>query len=237
MATLGRREFVIQLAAATGGIVLVPSLVSCADNEVTPETPVEPDKPEDAGVPEAPSPDLAAIPLEKSKDWDVVAFNEERGNAGASPEAYRDDINGPDGIPKHLGKHLPYVPEMDAAAIPAGFLALMWGDPKLDYVRHPNAPKGTPNYENGHWYDWVKVRKATAGEALESTSTFSNWPTPGESNTGKYAAFEGEDISADGGKNTVYLVALPTDVKSGDVVRIHAHCLYHGEYVDFVTVP
>ena len=34
-----------------------------------------------------------------------------------------------------------------------------------------------------------------------------------------------------------YLVQLPAGLVSGDVIRVHANCLTHGEYVDFLTIP
>jgi hypothetical protein len=112
----------------------------------------------------------------------------------------------------------------------------MWGDPAKGHAKHPNAPRSESNPE-GHWYNWIKIRKATDGDAQEIESRFSNWPTTEPTDNGRYAAFEGTDPAADAGKNTVYLVALPPDVRPGDTVRVHAHCLTHGEYVDFVTVP
>ena len=54
--------------------------------------------------------------------------------------------------------------------------------------------------------------------------------------TGLFVAADGQDITANSGKNTVYLVKLPSDVAPGDEVRVYAHCLYHGEYVDFLGV-
>ena len=232
MQEVGRREFVVKLAAVTGGFALFPTLISCGGEEPGPlpkEEPSADDEPDVLGIPE--------IPNEKPEKWNPVQFNTDRGNAGAIPEFYRDDINGPDGVKKHLGKHLPYVPAIESSIVPSGSLALMWGDPERGYTRHPNAPKATEGYPNGHWYDWVKIRKATAGPAKEVESTFSAWPQTTGEDSGKYAPFAGDEITDDGGKNTVYLAALPSDVKAGDVVRVHAHCLYHGEYVDFVTVP
>ena len=74
--------------------------------------------------------------------------------------------------------------------------------------------------------------KATEGEAITQRSVYPEWPG-GEG----YAVLGGGDITADAGKNTVYLAALPSDVRPGDLVRIHANCLTHGEYVDFLVVP
>lgn len=178
----------------------------------------------------------AEIPKARPDGWDAIAYNRDRGNAGAIPESYRPQINSADGAAQHLGKHLPYVATIAAGAVPAGMLALMWGDPSRGYAKHPNAAPSESN-PTGHWYNWVKIRKATNDEAQEAESRFSAWPTAGASDTGRYAAHEGTDATAEGGKNTVYLVALPSDARSGDLVRVHAHCLTHGEYVDFVTVP
>ncbi|MEZ4253768.1 MAG: hypothetical protein R3B99_36640 [Polyangiales bacterium] len=146
-------------------------------------------------------------------------------------------MNGPDGELKHLGKHLPYVPNLDSgvAPVPAGMLALMWGDPSKGYTMHPNA---SPTEENpdGHWYNWIRIRKAEPG-AEEVESRFSGWPTVSADDNGAYSALEGGDPTAESGKNTVYVVALPPGIASGDVIRVHAHCLTHGEYVDFLRVP
>ena len=137
---------------------------------------------------------------------------------------------------KHLGKHLPFQPKVDAAMVPDGFLAIMWGDPDKGHARHPNAVPGPDNNNEGHWYNWIKVRKAGDDEAEELESSYTSWPTAGGEDTGKYAAFGGGDIAADGGKNTIYLAGLPKDLKAGDTIRIWAHCLTHGEYVDFLTL-
>ncbi len=226
-----RREFIHKLALATGAMVLIPTITACGESEVVAEPEAAPPTPEPEPAPGPEPAGPAPVPKVRPDGWDPIAYNRERGNAGAIPEGYLDDINGPDGDKAHLGKHLPYVPQVEGLEVPAGLLAIMWGDPDKGYVRHPNAPKGTEGYERGHWYDWIDVRKATEEEAKTARSQFADWPA-GE----RYAAAEGDDLTADGGKNTVYLVGLPEDVKSGDVVRIHAHCLYHGEYVDFLTL-
>ncbi len=232
-----RREFLWQVGAAAGCTVLVPIATSCTRQEAgtTPEGVAS--EGGGAGSEAAAAPDPLALPRTRPEGWDPIAFNRDRGNAGAIPESYRGDVNGPTGPQDHLGKHLPFVPESIGADPPAGFLAIMWGDPSLGHARHPNSPRGTEGYERGHWYDWVRVRKAVAGEAEERESRFSDWPTPAEGDTGRFAALEGDDVAGDGGRNTVYLVALPADAAPGDLVRIHAHCLYHGEYVDFLTLP
>lgn len=215
--TMDRRTFTRNLALATGGFVLLPHVSGCgANNKMA------------AGAP-------SAVPTVKPEGWDPITYNKVRGNAGAIPASYLPKINGADGDKNHLGKHLPYIPEIDAGQVPEGYIAIMWGDPAKDYARHPNAPKTADN-PDGHWYNWIRIRKAEAGEAEELQSNYSDWPEIGESDSGAYAAFGGKDITSDGGKNTIYLAALPKDVKPGDTVRIYAHCLTHGEYVDFITI-
>lgn len=239
-----RRDFLKKLAIASSAVVLVPTVSACKSGkeETTPDaTPTDttgtdttpesqPAKPTE---PQA----MLEVPQTMPEGWDPVDYNRTRGNQGAIPESYLDDINGPAGTEKHLGKHLPYVPaKVDASLVPAGFLALMWGDPEKGYAKHPNAPRNDSNNNEGHWYNWIKVRKAVEGEAEELQSSYTEWPgTSGDEN--KYAVMGGGDITEDGGKNTIYLAAIPTDVKPGDTIRIHAHCLTHGEYVDFMTIP
>ncbi len=219
-----RRELLQGLASLAGAVVLSPIAVGCASSQ----TPVANATAAAGAIP--------AVPAARPADWDAVAFNRTRGNAGAVPESYRAAINAADSDTKAIGKHLPFAPALAAGAVPAGKLAVMFGDPSRGYAKHPNA---APTAENptGHWFDWIRVRKATDAEAAEVESRFSAWPTPAASDTGAIAAREGTDPAADGGRNTVYLVALPPDVRPGDVVRVHGHCLTHGEYVDFVTVP
>jgi hypothetical protein len=72
---------------------------------------------------------------------------------------------------------------------------------------------------------------------MELESRYSEWPGISPDDNGAYAVFGGGEITDDAGKNTIYLAALPPGVVSGDTVRIWAHCLTHGEYVDFITVP
>ena len=234
-----RREFLKGMALLTGGAVLVPFVSSCGTSSASTTEQAETlssDVTEKAATaaPEA-AKSVTEIPMTEPSGWDAVAYNKARGNAGAIPESYLASINGPDGDTKHLGKHLPYQPALDAAVVPAGFIALMWGDESKGYAKHPNAPKSESN-PTGHWYNWIKVRKATDGEAEEVQSSYSDWPGTAPSDSGAYAVFGGGEITAEKGKNTVYLVALPKDVKKGDRVRIWAHCLTHGEYVDFITV-
>lgn len=217
-----RREFLRKLSVASGAVVLMPAVSRCSGAPAIDTA--------------APSIAADAIPLAPPSDWDPITYNKVRGNAGAIPDSYLPSINGEDGDTAHLGKHLPYVPELDAALVPAGFVALMWGDPAKGHSRHPNAERNESNAHEGHWYNWIRVRKATVGEAEELQSTYDDWPGLGDEATGAYAVFGGGEITAESGKNTVYLAALPSDVAPGDVVRVHAHCLTHGEYVDFITV-
>lgn len=215
-----RRAFLRQLAAASGAVVLMPTVAACgAASQV-----------DDALV------SATDVPLVPPTGWDPIAFNRLRGNAGAIPDSYLDDINGPEGARSHLGKHLPYVPALDAAAVPSGMIAIMWGDPDKGHARHPNAVRSEGNNFEGHWYNWIRVRKATPGDAEELQSTYTDWPGDGADATGAYAVFGGGALTDDAGKNTMYLAALPSDVRPGDRIRIHAHCLTHGEYVDFLTL-
>ncbi|MBX7195720.1 MAG: hypothetical protein K1X94_26925 [Sandaracinaceae bacterium] len=230
--TTTRRDLLELLAAATGASVLSPFAVGCGGSSASGASTTTA---HEASGGEATS-DPLAVPTTRPEGWDALAFNRARGNAGAIPESYRDEINGPDGDLVHLGKHLPYVPSLAAGLVPAGMIALMFGDPSLGRTRHPNAPPSEA-VPTGHWYDWIRIRKATADEALETTSTYGGWPTVLEADSGRYVAQEGTDVTADLGKNTVYLAQLPEGVVSGDVIRVHGNCLTHGEYVDFVTVP
>lgn len=235
-----RREFLVRLATVAGGVVLVPHVVSCGSSAPKPDptvTETEVDESELAEeVDEAVEETLdTAVPQTEPTGWDPINYNRARGNAGAIPDSYLDDINGPEGEDQHLGKHLPYIPELDPKIVPAGYIALMWGDPDKGHAKHPNAPRTEDNPE-GHWYDWIKVRKAVEGEAEELQSSYSDWPGTTESDNGAYAVHGGGDITEESGKNTVYLCAIPGDVRPGDTVRIWAHCLTHGEYVDFIKV-
>ena len=213
-----------------------PTFAACGGGaEEAPAPEPEPEPTVGAEEPVAAEPDPLAIPQTKPADWDAIAFNKERGNAGAIPESYLPSINGPDGDTQHLGKHLPYLAEVDEGDVPAGMIALMWGDPAMGYARHPNAPP-TEDNPDGHWYDWIRIRKATEGEAEEAESHYRGWPEVEQPEDGGYAVMGGGSITADGGKNTIYLAKLPADVSPGDTIRVHAHCLTHGEYVDFVVV-
>lgn len=219
-----RRRFLTNLAAATGAVVLMPAVSRSVYAQPT-----------SAPTTTSQATGMPAVPFTKPDTWDPIAYNRARGNAGAIPESYLDDINGPDGVDSHLGKHLPYV--QDAAELPAGHIAIMWGDPDKGHTRHPNAVRSDANNHEGHWYNWIRVRKATSEEAEEAESTYVEWPGETPDSTGAYAVLGEGDITDESGKNTIYIAALPSDVSSGDTIRIHAHCLTHGEYVDFLTVP
>ena len=210
-----RRQFLRYMTGMAGTLVVFPTIYSCTPTSGT---------------------ILNNIPFTKPENWDPIAYNRKRGNAGAIPNSYLPDINGPEGVKKHLGKHLPYLPEVDPAVAPGGFIPLMWGDPSLGYVRHPNAVPNKDNNHEGHWYNWIKIRKATPMWAKTAESTYVNWPEAKDPSTGAYAVYGGGDIEEDSGKNTIYLAKLPPDVEPGDQVRIWAHCLRHGEYIDFITL-
>lgn len=253
-----RRSFLTAIAAVTGGIVLAPVVAACTgpsqgSKTVTPATAsagskatggkaAPPTQADGLGY-RGPVHTAVPVPSAKPDTWDPIAFNKKRGNAGAIPKSYLASINGPAGKKKHLGKHLPYVPTLDAALIPEGHIAIMWGDHSKGYAQHPSAKKDPAKHYVGHWYNWVRVRKAIEGEAvegdakapLELQSSYADWPGSDEE-AKKFVAFGGGDITANGGRSTIYLVALPKDVKKGDTVRIWGHCLTHGEFVDFITI-
>lgn len=219
-----------QLAAATGGVVLLPTISACT-------TGGQQVRGKMAGANDPGSLALVTtVPLAKPTSWDPIAFNKARGNAGAIPKSYLPAINGPDGVHKHLGKHLPYLPTIDASSVPAGMIPIMWGDPQKGNAKHPNAARGPANNNEGHWYNWIKIRRAVEGEAEEVTNSYPEWPGTAEQQKDHYIAFGGGEITADSGTNTIYLAKLPGDLKAGETVRIYAHCLTHGEYVDFLTI-
>ncbi|MCP4600396.1 MAG: hypothetical protein GY847_07670 [Proteobacteria bacterium] len=231
-----RRVFLKQLAAFTGGAVIAPVVVSCAgasaSKQTTGNVPITKSDP----VTQSETSGLFDLPLARPQGWDPVSFNRDRGSAGSIPETYLNSIKGPDGIKKHLGKHLPYIPKIDSSLVPKGYIPIMWGDPSMGYTSHPNSPKGDEAYPIGHWYNWVRIRKATEKQAEEADSIFSNWPAPEDEDSGRFEVFGDADITENSGKNTIYLAALPSDVNKGDIVRIHGHCLYHGEYIDFIEL-
>lgn len=214
----------MRLSAATGALVMAPLLSRCgspgANAREASETATS----------------LPALPLARPDDWNAMDFNRERGNAGAIPATYLVDINGPNGDTGHLGKHLPYIPDVDPALVPAGFIALMWGDPDKGHVRHPNASANPATGYIGHWYNWIRVRRAVDGDSDEIQSTFTAWPNPETGDSGSYLVYGDGEITADTGKDTIYLVGLPPGIDQGDEIRVYAHCLHHGEYVEFLTV-
>jgi hypothetical protein len=221
---MNRRSFLSHLSLATGAVVLMPAVSACGGAQTGNTSPTS-------------QRSLATPPLTLAPSWDAVAYNRDRGNEGFIPATYLADINGPTGATDHLGKHLPWVPDTNGAAVPEGFLAIMWGDPAKGHAKHPNAVRSEANNFEGHWYNWIRVRKATDDAAEELESSYSEWPGIAESDNGAYAVYGGGEITEDAGKNTIYLAALPADVRSGDTVRVWAHCLTHGEYVDFLVVP
>lgn len=216
-----RRSFLQRLAISTGAVILMPAVSRCGAPQAASAAPEVRDPNEPVRT-EGPA-------------WDAISYNRDRGNAGFIPATYQAAINAETGPKEALGKHLPYIPTI--GSVPAGFIPLMWGDPSKGHARHPNAVKSEANNHVGHWYNWIKVRKADEGSTEELQSSYSDWPGTLPADNGAYAVFGEGDITADSGKNTIYLAALPAGVKSGDRVRIWAHCLTHGEYVDFVTVP
>ncbi len=228
-----RREMLEKLATATGALVLAPAVLGLGcGSESAPQPTPEP-TPEPTTGSETPEP--IAVPTSRPADWDAIAFNRTRGNAGAIPDSYLESINGPEGELKHLGKHLPFVPELDPALVPPGMLAIMWGDPSKGHAPHPNAPPSEDN-PDGHWYNWIRIRVATDGDAEEVETQFSGWPLADQEDSGAYAVQGEGEITDDGGKQTIYLVALPEGVAAGAEIRVYAHCLTHGEYVDFLTL-
>lgn len=210
------------MALAAGAVILVPAISSCG-------------KSGQGSVAGAGDP-ATQLPYTVPQNWDAVRYNIMRGNAGFIPDSYLPDVNGPDGTWDHVGKHLPFVVTLDDGGTPEGYVALMWGDPEKGHTRHPNARRGEENKYEGHWYNWIRIRKATQSEAEETQSTYSEWPGIADGDSGAYAVRGGGDIEADAGRNTIYLAALPLDVRPGDIVRVHAHCLTHGEYVDFIKI-
>ena len=215
------------LSLATGALVLAPVLTRCGSSSAAATGTV--------GIATS-LPTEYPLPFTRPVGWDAMAFNRGRGNGGAIPETYLADINGPNGDASHLGKHLPYVPDIDPALIPAGFIAVMWGDPSKGHTRHPNAAANPDTGYIGHWYDWIRARRAVDGDSEEVQSSFLSWPRPEGEDSGTYLVYGDGDIAADAGKDTIYLVALPQGAAPGDEIRVHAHCLHHGEYVDFLTV-
>lgn len=216
MKKMDRRDFFKKTVGFAGLSLVMPVINACGS------------KPEETKL---------ILPLEKPKNWNPVEFNRLRGNNGAIPESYLSAINGLDGAKKHIGKHLPYIPKFEKnIEIPAGYLPIMWGDPSKGHAQHSNAVPGPDNNYLGHWYNRIEIRKSTSAFAESVTSSFSGWPANNDNTSGLYMASHGGNITDAGGIYTVYLAKIPSDVKHGDTVRILAHCLTHGEYVDFVTI-
>jgi hypothetical protein len=211
---LKRRELLVRLAALGGGMVMLPRLTGAAPFEAKLNT-------------------LMQVPVSPPADWNAVDFNRLRGNAGAVPLSYLEAINAPDSDRKLLGQHLPYLPKLPSGVVPAGFIAVMWGDPAKGREQHPQA---TAANGKGHWFTWIRIRKAKEGNFKEAESRYGGWPVGKPTDTGSYAVAGGGGITANEGRNTVYLAALPADVIPGDMLRIWGNCTLHGEFVDFVPM-
>lgn len=220
--SLSRRELLTRALVAMGGVVLAPALASCGKNRAS-ETMLRPWE--------------VNLPLPKTipAGWDPVTFNRLRGEQGAIPAAYLSDVRAAGGERRFIGMHLPYVVK-PAAGVPEGFLAVMFGDPEKGYAAHPHASHDLEAGEPGHWFQWIRLRKAVALDTDEVQTNFSSWPEAASADSGRFISVDGSDLHASNGERTAYLVRLPQDVKSGDIVRIHAHCRLHGEFVDFLRV-
>lgn len=229
---MDRRSLLKHLAVSAGGVVLVPAISRCGGASASASGSFS-----TRSAAKIESTTKLSVPKLRPADWDPIDFNRRRGNQGAIPESYLDDVNGATGAAKHLGKHLPYLPDFPAEQVPAGFVALMWGDPSKGHAAHPNAARSAANNYEGHWYNWIRTRVASEASTEEAESRFSGWPQTEPDDQGAYAVAAGDAIEADGGRNTVYLVALPSNATPGSTLRIWAHCLTHGEYVDFLTLP
>lgn len=228
--SITRREVLERFALALGAAVLLPSVASCGAGR--------------RGGNALDAPALGTrLPLVVPAGWDPIVFNRVRGNQGAIPEDYLPVINGKGGSSAHIGQHLPYVVN-PPGGVPEGYVALMWGDPAKGHAPHTQSSNavmdavagGPAHVGQGHRFDWIRIRQATPFDVDEVQSSYSDWPTPAVTDNGAYRAFDGDDIRARMGVGTVYLAALPEGVKAGDLVRVHAHCTKHGEYVDFVQI-
>ncbi|NRA36530.1 MAG: twin-arginine translocation signal domain-containing protein [Planctomycetes bacterium] len=208
-----RRDFIKTLSATAAVAFILPSFTSCTTSGGS----------GNGGAARATDP--LALPSSKPADWDAISFNMQRALAGAAPESYHGSISGEGGDKKHVGKHTPFAPSIKD--VPEGYVAVMFGDDSKSYPKHPNS--------DTHWYDWVSIRKSSAGTAEEVTSKYGAWPSVTANDNGKYAA-QGKDIKENGGRGTVYLAKLPADVKKGDLVRIVGHCKKHGDWVNFVSI-
>lgn len=216
MKRLDRREFFKTTLGLAGFSLMLPVISACESG------------PDTKGV---------MLPMEKPKNWNPIEFNKKRGNSGAIPDSYLPAINGPDGVKKHLGKHLPFIPKLDPKiVIPAGYIPIMWGDPSKGHTPHPNAIPGPDNNYLGHWYNRIELRRAISIYAQTQISTYNGWPDNTDNDSGRYLSLTGGSLTEANGINTVYLAKLPSDVQKGDTVRVLAHCLTHGEYVDFINI-
>lgn len=211
-----RRTFVKQAALFTGAMVLMPSITSCGRSSAVMAN------------------DPLFIPVVKPAHWDAVAFNKERALVGGAPASYHGAIGGTDGDKKHVGKHLPYLPK--GVSVPDGYVAVMFGDADKGFARHPNSEAAEEIGDDGHWYDWIEVRKAVEGDADVVKSVYSSWPAPAASDNGKVLGFNGKAVTDNGGRETVYLAALPKGVAKGDMISVRGHCKKHGDWVDFFTL-
>ena len=157
-------------------MVLMPVVTACKKKDEGGSEAAQPPK-EPEGTPPPQDPEVTKKmppakpdepPTAKPDGWDPIAYNKKRGNAGAIPESYHESINGADGDKKHLGKHLPYQPKVEAKMVPEGFVAIMWGDPDKGYAKHPNAKKGPANKGEGHWYAESNMCHCNWGYSLDT---------------------------------------------------------------------
>lgn len=233
LATLGAAPLLLQAcgkkAAPAGTDSPAPKEATAAAAQAA-EPPAGEPAPSAAPKEEPVAADIA-VPESRPESWDPVAFNRDRGAAGAIPAGYMEKINAADGVRDHLGKHLPYTVAIAGVGVSEGTLGLMWGDTRKGWVPHPNAGKSEGN-PAGHWYNWIRLRNSRSGQEVETT--FDDWPRCSAQASGRIAAREGADPAADGGRNSVYVARLPEGTVAGDELRVWAHCLTHGEYVDFL---
>ncbi len=208
--SLASRRQVLKLLQLAGATALLPRVLGCAPS--------------------------VGLPLPRARDgaWDAIVFNLARARQGAVPPAYLALIEGLGGIPQHLGKHLPFLVadgNLLDAALAANLLPIQWGDPGKGHARHPNAAP-TEAVPSGHYYDWVDL---LVGDA-ETRVAFAPWPQNRADVAGAYRGLRTDDPTGEEGRDTVYLLPMG-GASCGVDVRVHGHCLTHGEYVDFVKVP
>ncbi len=213
---LNRREFIKQAGLVTGSLILFPAAASSSSKGYTS--------------------DKCEIVRITPPGWDPITYNRNRGNAGAIPKSYIDDINSPDGDTKHIGKHLPYIPEIDPSIILKGYVPLMWGDPEKGHFPHPNAGTDGSSDSGGHWFNRIRIRKSARWCVKTSETVFSGWPETKPEDSGSYAVFNRGEITDKNGIKTIYMAILPPDIGPGDTIRIQADCLQHGQYIDFITL-